>query len=74
MTEAAHLELVSEARELGARTEPPSQEMLKLARQRQLAVLALSAAGGSVRAVAAGFDVSAAVIQEQLRRARSAPP
>ncbi|GAA4033806.1 hypothetical protein GCM10023063_17060 [Arthrobacter methylotrophus] len=66
--------LVHEAKELSAETEAAREAMMAAARRRQETILALKAAGLTVRAIAARLGSSPSVIQDALRTAISRHP
>ncbi|QOD05903.1 helix-turn-helix domain-containing protein [Pseudarthrobacter sp. BIM B-2242] len=66
--------LVKEAKELAAETESAREALLSAARRRQEAILALKAAGLSVRGIAARLGTSPSVIQTSLATAIARHP
>ncbi|MBG0738689.1 hypothetical protein IV500_04540 [Paeniglutamicibacter antarcticus] len=66
--------LVDEAKELARQTESARNVMMAAARRRQETILALKAAGLSVRAIAARLGSSPSVVQDALRTAVSRHP
>lgn len=66
--------LVEEAKALSAETESARETMLAAARRRQEAILALKAAGLTVRTIAARLGSSPSVVQDALRTAIARHP